>query len=599
MEKTMSKKRIVSCIMLFSIVLILLIGTSRFNDLSAQEKEMKAVWISTAWALDYPDAATTDEEKLKSDAVKMLDNIMDMGFNTIFFQVRPSSDAFYDSDVFPWSRFLTGTQGKAPENNFDPLKFIIEESHKRNIEVHAWVNPYRVTASAADNNNLSPYNPAVLHPELTVLYTDGKLYYNPGEPGVHNLIIDGVKEILDKYDVDGIHLDDYFYPAKDFDDEETYAMYGGQYSSKDQWRRDNINKLIKELDEVVHNKDPKIAFGVSPFGIWANKNSNPLGSDTSGWETYISQYADSRMWVKEEYVDYIIPQLYFYRGYKIADYETLINWWSNVVEGTNVKLYIGQAAYLAVGAKSDSLWYGGKELREQLNLNKTIKNINGYCMFRYKSFIDNNDLYSAMKTINNTNNETETNKIEEENLHFTDIYDHPLKEYIEYMAEKGIVLGYNGKYKPDKNIKRADFVLMLMRALKMENTSGIGNFDDVPKDAYYYDELSYAKEAGLIYGSGSNLFSPEEEITRQDMIVMTYRALNMLNIINDQTGEDVANKYIDCDEISDYAFQPIAYFTENADLSGYKGKIRPLNLSNRAETATFLAKLIQSGMFPD
>lgn len=586
----MRKKRVVSCIMLFAAMLIFLIGTSRLNGLSAQEKEMKAVWVSTAWALDYPNGATTDEEKLKSDAVEMLDNIKSMGFNTIFFQVRPSSDAVYDSDIFPWSKFLTGTQGKAPENDFDPLEFIIEEAHKRNIELHAWVNPYRVTVTEADNSTLSPDNPAALHPELTVLYTDGKLYYNPGEPEVHKLIIDGIKEILDKYDVDGIHLDDYFYPGKDFNDEETYAKYGSQFSSKDEWRRDNINRLIKELGEVIHNKDTELDFGVSPFGIWANKSSNPLGSNTSGWETYISQFADSRLWVKEEYVDYIMPQLYFYRGYQIADYETLIKWWNDVVEGTDVKLYIGQAAYLAVGAKSDSPWYGGKELSEQAELNRTVKNISGYCMFRYKSFIGNSGLYSAITSINSA---------EEEALYFTDIYSHPLREYIEYMAEKQIILGYDGKFEPDKNIKRADFVLMLMRALKTENTAGTGNFDDVPEDAYYYDELSSAREMGLIYGNGNNLFAPEEEITRQDMIVMTYRALSLPDIINGQAGEASVDKYSDRGEISDYALQAIAHFTENNVLSGDGGRIKPLNLSNRAETAAFLAKLLQSGLLPD
>jgi len=273
-------------------------------------EEFRGVWVSSVFNLDYPSKKTTDDVTLKNEAIKILDNAEDMGFNAVLLQVKPSSDAIYPSKIFPWSQFLTGTQGLAPDNNFDPLEFFIEEAHKRGIELHAWINPYRITADPSFNNMLASNNPAVLHPELTVLHTDGKLYFNPGEPEARQLIIDGIKEILDNYDVDGIHIDDYFYPGKDFNDAETYAKYGQGFADINDWRRNNNNLLIKEISKTVHNKDTELKFGVSPSGIWANKKTSQLGSQTSGWETYSNQFADSRLWVKEGYVDYIMPQIW-------------------------------------------------------------------------------------------------------------------------------------------------------------------------------------------------------------------------------------------------------------------------------------------------
>jgi uncharacterized lipoprotein YddW (UPF0748 family) len=338
---------------------------------------------------------------------------------------------------------LTGTQGKSPENNFDPLEFFIEEAHKRGLELHAWINPYRVTADPSYNGILAVNNPAVLNPELTVIHTDGKIYYNPGEPEVQELIIDGVREIHDNYDVDGIHLDDYFYPGKDFNDRETYEKYGNDFSNIDDWRRNNINTLVREIGELVHSKDEELKFGVSPFGIWANKGSSPLGSSTFGYESYSNQFADTRLWVKEQYIDYIIPQIYWNIGYNTADYEALVNWWSDVVEGTDVELYIGQAAYKTVGAQLENVWYGTGEIRKQIELNRGNKNVGGYCMFRYSSFLENRSLYEEIKSIN---------------LPFNDISGHPLEDYIKYMASKDVIMGYNGRFFPSNNIKRADFV---------------------------------------------------------------------------------------------------------------------------------------------
>lgn len=651
-------KRIISSIILIFIMTMVFFSMGSSNEINAIEKEFRGVWVSTVWNIDYPSKATTDEEVLKEEAVKILDNIKDMGFNAVILQVRSCSDAIYKSKIYPWSKYLTGTQGVSPENNFDPLKYFIDEAHKRGLELHAWINPYRVTASSQDNDKLSVNNPAILNPELTVVHTDGKLYFNPGEPRARELIINGITEILDNYDVDGIHLDDYFYPDKNFNDEKTYAKYGNNNLDISEWRRNNNNLLIKEIYETVHKKNSEVKFGISPVGIWANKTTSILGSNTDGWGTYINQFADSRHWVKQGYIDYIIPQIYWNIGYKIADYEILSSWWSDVVKDTGVKLYIGQAAYKAVDAQPNSAWYGGVELKKQIELNRTNNYINGYCMFSYKSFLNNKELYDTIKTANKTENtvsnnddeiyainqnyqyysfkyEKDSDEIEDYIVMyyndegekeiiprsryndyevaglsvkkgnfgvtynepvFNDIKNHPNENNLKYIAARNIIIGYKGSFNPEKNIKRADFVLMLMRILEIENLDGIKGFEDTFQDDYYYKELATAKKYGLIFGVGNNRFYPRNEITRQDIFVMTYRAIDTLNMINFEADSSVLNIYNDRNDISDYAREAISFFTKKNILVEENGKINPIKISDRAETADFLANLLKSDL---
>lgn len=583
-------KKIISSALLLLLMMVFVFSTVTSSEINAIEKEFRGVWVSTVWGIDYPSKATTDEETLKRDAIEMLDNIKDLGFNAVFLQVRSCSDAIYKSDIFPWSRFLTGTQGVAPDNGFDPLEFFIQESHKRGIELHAWINPYRITATSTDNNKLSSTNPAVLNPELTVLHSDGKLYFNPGEPRARELINSGIKEILDNYDVDGIHLDDYFYPDKNFEDEDTYAKYGSDFNDINQWRVNNNNVLIKEIGETVHSKNSKVKFGVSPAGIWANKSTSYLGSDTDGWGTYVNQFADSRYWVKQGYVDYIVPQIYWNIGFRIADYETLVSWWSDVVKGTGVKLYIGQAAYRTVGVESNSLWYGGSEIKRQIDLNRNNNYVNGYCMFSYKSFLKDDKLYATLKT----SNENENKDFINDGTYFSDIDNNPYEENIKYVASRSIVVGYEGRFNPSQSIKRADFVLMLSRLFEIESLDGLASFDDVSVEDYYYKELATAKKSGLIVGVGDNKFNPEGQITRQDIFVMTYRAMQALNMVDSEIDSAVINKYVDKNNISDYAIEAIAYFTQYNILVNENKAIYPVKVASRDEMADFLARLLKS-----
>ncbi len=361
-------------------------------------EDMRGVWVSTVYNLDFPLSQTTDSNKLKKEIDTIVANCKEVGYNAIFLQVRPSADAIYPSKLFTWSRYLTGASGVCPDNNFDPLSYWIDKCHQNSIELHAWINPYRVTKNGDDELSKLPCNHiAIQNPDWLVKYTDGNYYLNPGIPEVRELVVAGVKEILEDYDVDGIHMDDYFYPGRDFVDEQTYALYNGRFSNIADWRRNNVNLLVKELHELS-NSYGKV-FGISPSGIWDNKKSNPLGSDTNGKSSYSELFADSRLWVTNGYVDYIAPQIYWEFGFSAADYGVLAKWWENVCEDTDVKLYIGLASYRAYDAKESSAWYGGVETLRQMEYNRQSRIIDGEIHFRYKLVNDTPLVRNAIKSI--------------------------------------------------------------------------------------------------------------------------------------------------------------------------------------------------------
>lgn len=369
-----------------------------------QVSDFRGVWVATVLNIDYPSKPTADAEVLKAEAVKILDNAAKTGFNAVFLQVRPASDAFYKSATYPWSKYLTGTQGLAPSGGFDPLEFWVSEAHKRGIELHAWLNPYRITKKldgekAYDLKSLAPTNPAVLHPDWVVKYNDGNLYFDPGIPEVRKLIIDSAMEIVSGYAVDGIHFDDYFYPGRDFNDKATFQKYGKGYANIDDWRRDNVNTLVSTLSTAIRTSGKPVRFGISPFGIWANKKTNPLGSDTQGMESYYDHYADSRRWVKYGSIDYIAPQLYWNIGYSIADYGKLLEWWKDVVRGTSVDLYIGQAAYRAGNSSVSSPWYGTAEIIRQMDANSKSPEVKGSIFYNYTTLEDNEALSAAIQAV--------------------------------------------------------------------------------------------------------------------------------------------------------------------------------------------------------
>lgn len=393
-------KIIISLLLLLSFVPA---SAQTTNFTLSQNKDFRGLWVATVVNIDYPSKPSADSEILKAEALEILDYAKNTGFNAVFLQVRPASDAIYNSKLFPWSKYLTGQQGIAPNNGFDPLAFWIDEAHKRNIELHAWINPYRVTKKAAkepahDFASLAPNNPAVLNPSWVIKHTDGSLYFDPGLPEVRKLIVDGVLEIINNYSVDGIHFDDYFYPGKNFDDKISSTMYKPFDTGIDDWRRENVNTLIKDVSTAIKSTGRNIRFGISPFGIWANKASHPLGSDTNGAESYFSHYADSVYWIKQQIIDYIIPQVYWNISHPTASYSKLLSWWKNIVSGTNVDLYIGQAAYKAGSNDQASSWYGTSEIVRQLKLNAD-NGIEGSVFFNYKSLSENPALSAVIKAV--------------------------------------------------------------------------------------------------------------------------------------------------------------------------------------------------------
>ena len=305
----MLKRRILSVLLVLA-MLVPFAGAAQ----TAQDN-MRGVWVASVANIDYPSSAGMTAQALAAEADTMLDNIAAMDLNTVFLQVRPSADALYRSALFPQSRYVSGTCGASPDGDFDVLAYWVEGAHERGLQLHAWINPYRITRNGKEELDALPESsPARQHPEWVVEY-DGNYYFNPGLPAVQQLVMDGAAEIVRNYDVDGLHLDDYFYPGTDFNDAETFARYGADFSSIDNWRRDNVNTLIASLDETLHTLDPELSFGVSPAGIWANKSENPRGSNTHGQSSYSELYCDSLEWIRRGTVDYICPQLCLARAH--------------------------------------------------------------------------------------------------------------------------------------------------------------------------------------------------------------------------------------------------------------------------------------------
>jgi len=394
--------------LILTVIFILLFNLSAYaaTDTASpkQSKDFRGLWVATVVNIDYPTKATTDSINLMIEALRILNYAKDTGFNAVFLQVRPTADALYKSRYYPWSKYLTGKQGVAPGGDFDPLDYWVTEAHKRGLELHAWINPYRVTKRSSgepkhDFDSLHSTNPAKIHPEWTVKHSDGNIYFNPGIPEVRQLIVNGVVEIIDNYAVDGIHFDDYFYPDQNFDDAAAYKKYNTTGKSLDDWRRDNVNTLVRDVYNAIKSRKSNVRFGISPFGIWANKSSNPLGSDTNGLQSYYSHYADSLYWIKNGIIDYIVPQIYWNIGYSVADYKKLSAWWENAVKGTNVDLYIGHAAYKAENSDPKSPWYGTAEIEKQLALNENSKIIKGSIFYNYNSMAKSTALTNTVKAV--------------------------------------------------------------------------------------------------------------------------------------------------------------------------------------------------------
>lgn len=378
------------------------------SQMIQKEEQFRGVWVSTVYNLDFPSKKGINQEKYKAEYISMLNNLEDLNMNSVIFQVRPKLDAFYKSEINPWSEYLSGTQGKSP--GWDPMEWMIEETHKRGMEFHAWFNPYRVTTATENKKSikqelqsLSENNWARQNPQYVYRY-EGKLQLNPGEPKVIEHINKSVMEVVENYDVDAIHFDDYFYPFKKnnnfyFSGEKaTFDKYKGEFNSIDDWRRNNVDSLVEQLNTSISEYNTKegknVQFGISPFAIWGHEGNPKIakvgqGSRTpmSSGASYDQQFADTRKWVKNNWVDYIAPQVYWTFDQKAAPYGEIVHWWTEVVKDTDVNLYIGHANYKIKESKSNSSWKNPHELCNQLNFNSKYDEVKGSIFFRYKDLL--------------------------------------------------------------------------------------------------------------------------------------------------------------------------------------------------------------------
>ena len=374
------------------------------DSYTEKDAEIRAVWVATVGNIDIKQHI--NEQDYKNAIITMLTNIEANNFNTIFFQVRPMNDAFYDSDYAPWSRYLTGTEGTDP--GWDVLEFIIEEAHKRGIEVHAWMNPYRVSTGTDSKETqlsfLHDDNFAKQNPELVLQDSSGKLILNPGEPRVQAYIKNVIREIMTNYDIDGIHFDDYFYSYNGMDDSQDSASYDKYKESGEtlhDWRRRNIDELVEDIYTIVEshnqNNDTHIKWGISPFGIWSSTEDG--GSNTSPYtlESYADQYADTKKWVEEGWVHYILPQLYWEFDHSAAPYADLVDWWAQLCEDNDVDLIIGHGFY----RYAEESWDDSNELLEQLRYNTKYDSIIGSSFFSYKTLLSSNqNVIEAVERLN-------------------------------------------------------------------------------------------------------------------------------------------------------------------------------------------------------
>ena len=348
--------------------------------------EFRAVWIATVDNIDWPSKKDISVADQKAEFIHILDTHKQNGMNAVVVQIRPAADAFFPSQYEPWSEFLTGKQGLPPSPYYDPLQFMIEETHKRGMEFHAWLNPYRAVFKLGASS-IAPSHITKIHPDWFLVYGDKK-YFNPGLPQVRNHVVRIVKDIVARYDVDAIHMDDYFYPyritGKEFPDEKTYREYGNGLD-KETWRRSNCDSIIKQIYETVRSTNARVKFGVSPFGVWRNKDKDPEGSNTKAGQTnYDDLYADILLWLKKGWIDYVVPQLYWEKGFKLADYDELLQWWND--HTYDKQLFIGLGLYRA---GSNAAWKNKNELPNQIKDIRNSENAQGAVFFSSKNFEKN------------------------------------------------------------------------------------------------------------------------------------------------------------------------------------------------------------------
>ncbi len=363
----------------------------------APQYEFRGVWVATVDNIDWPSRKDLSVEQQKAEFIALATMHKNNGMNALIVQIRSAADAFYPSKFEPWSEFLTGQQGIAPQPYYDPLQFMIEETHKRGMEFHAWLNPYRAVFNSK-NSSIANDHITKTHPKWFLTY-GGKKYFNPGLPEVRQYVAAIVKDIVMRYDIDAIHMDDYFYPyriaGKEFPDEKTYR-HSGSTLNKEDWRRSNCDSIIRLLSKTIKSINPRVKFGISPFGVWRNISKDIDGSNTQAGQTcYDDLYADIVLWLKKGWIDYVAPQLYWEIGNKLCDYTVLLDWWNKHTYGKH--LYIGHAVYRAGTSKA---WRNKDELPNEIKALRQYHTTQGSAFFSSKNFENNPNGWSDSLQLN-------------------------------------------------------------------------------------------------------------------------------------------------------------------------------------------------------
>lgn len=566
-------KKIRKKISVFAALLLFLTTVFPKASFATQKKEFRAVWVSSVYGIDYPKQASTDAESLKRQARDILNGAKSFGMTAVILQVRPSADSLYPSSYFPWSRYLTGEQGRAPENDFDPLAYWVSEAHARGLELHAWVNPFRVANSDAEYEQMSEEHIAKQKEDWVVRHSNGKYYFNPGIPELRQYVIDAAQEIVTRYEVDGLHLDDYFYPGEEFADEESYRQYGTDFADIGDWRRNNIDRLVSELHDMTKHCGRKLSFGVSPSGIWANASNIETGSETKGNQSYFSSYADSRKWVQNGWVDYICPQLYWHIGHPAADYKTLAEWWARQVRGTGVRLYLGMADYQTGNESENSAWHGIGAITDAIALNESLEEVSGEVHFSYSSIVDSPELTAYYQN------------------HYGEAK--PKTISLNQTSGEAYIVGSEGKFYPEQPLLRAQTAKIFSELAVNENGESCyreeeivwSRYSDVARTAWYAAPIGFMSDNNIMKGYENGCFYPERAITRAEFAALIFR-------LQQDGKERQASHFFDVSE-QHWATQAIAFSAEKGYLSGYEdGSFRPEREITRAEAVTVLNRVL-------
>jgi len=367
-------------------IILFLILCFHYSIAQSGKREFRGVWVATVNNIDWPSKPGLSTSQQKAEISEILDMNKANGMNAVIFQARPAADAFYPSKYEPWSQYLTGTPGKAPDPFYDPLLEWINQSHVRGMELHVWCNPYRVSQNAGQP--LAGNHIAFKHPDWVLKYGN-KLYFDPGNPGVREFVTKVIEDMVSRYDLDAIHFDDYFYPYKiageEFPDAESFHKYNPQGLSLDDWRRQNVDLIIQMLSKSIKRIKPWVRFGISPFGVWRNQKDDPRGSATNAGQTnYDDLYADILKWQQKGWIDYVVPQLYWHIGHPAADFKTLCDWWGQHSYGKNV--YIGQGVYRIDPNSNTAEWATGGEIERQIEYLRRNPALSGSVYYSSKCF---------------------------------------------------------------------------------------------------------------------------------------------------------------------------------------------------------------------